>query len=86
MPADAALAENLALRDEMKAAEDRLESRLTCAEQLAENWHEIAYEHLEESKAAQARSELAAAASRVERHAIYTPTNTPSRPWILRCP
>ena len=76
--ADADLAENLALRDEMESAEDRLESRLTCAEQLAEHWHEIPYEHLEQSKAAQARSELAAAASRAEQHAIYTPTNTQS--------
>ena len=62
--ADAALAENLALRDEMRAAEDQLGSRLTSAEQLAENWHEIAYETLGELKAAQARLELAAAASR----------------------
>ena len=62
----ALLAENVALRDEMNAAA----SQLTCAEQLAENWHDIAFDHLEEykeAKAAHARSELAAAAaSRVQ--------------------
>ena len=82
IPNLALLAEHVALRDEMKAVESRLESQLTCAEQLAENWHDIAFDNLEEyegAKAAHARSELAAAiASRVQQHAIYTPPSTPS--------
>ena len=74
----ALLAEDVVLRDEMKAAE----SQLTSAEQMAENWHEIAFDYLEEykeAKAAHARSELtAAAASLAQQHAIYTPPSTPS--------
>ena len=46
VPNLALLAENVALRDEMEVAESRLESQLTCAEQLAENWHDIAVDHL----------------------------------------